>query len=174
MQGGTEQEWYLLDRTYVLTMAKPNPFTAKAKKTNPFTAKAKKTVVTPAAKRNGNNPFAARAMTSKSQRIAELDGMIIEAEQRYEQSLNKALKGITREQTQKRFNVSDNYMRTLMNLTAARKRIIEGKEVKPKKQRKRKQTVKPPPPRKPKPKPVAVKTKAKQPQRPVLHLKRKK
>lgn len=131
----------------------PNPFVAKAKKSkqNPFAAKAKKSIVTTqAAKRNGNNPFSTRAKDGRAQRIAELDQMIIEAETRYEESLAKALKGISRAQTNQRFNVSDRHMHTLLNLTRQRKRVVEGTEIastswgssKPKK-KKRTETQKP-------------------------------
>lgn len=135
----------------------PNPFVAKVKKPkNPFASKVKKTAVdTPAAKRNGNNPFATRAKEGKAERLAEIERMITEAEERYEESLAKALKGISRDQTNQRFNISDRHMHTLLNLTAQRKRIVEGTEIrtttwgsKQKKQQQKKATETPKPEKK--------------------------
>jgi hypothetical protein len=94
-----------------------NPFTAKATRNNPFTAKAERKP----------NPFTTRADTSRATKLAELDTMVEQAEERYVNSLDKALRsGVSRQQVNKLFNVSDRHMHTLISLGKQRNRLLNG------------------------------------------------
>ncbi len=116
----------------------PNPFVVKIKaqqSTNPFTRKAKITIsktteetkpnpFVRAPTNNKPNPFAARVSTTQADKLAEIDRMIEATEQRYSDSLTKAMKsGINRKQIKKLFDISDRHQSTLLNLCGQRRRV---------------------------------------------------